>query len=209
MYTYIIESQGLYKIGRAIDLEKRLRGYKTHNPSFKVVKVIDGDYEKELHHAFKKRRSHLEWYKLDLNTIENIEKYINYDERETERAIKLRETHKKYEGLKIRETATWTNIVKSAKYRNIILSTSTTTQRMWMYIIMIVGEKQLDEIKLDAKTYKAEAGVSSINTYKKAIDELIKNKLIRKTSKKNIYQINQAIIYPNKGINYNGYVEKL
>lgn len=74
MYTYIIESQGLHKIGKAEDINNRMADYRTHNPVFNLLRTIAGDYEKELHKKFNKKRSHLEWYNLNDGDVEKIDK---------------------------------------------------------------------------------------------------------------------------------------
>lgn len=48
MITYIIKSGEYYTIGKTKNLEKRLKTYRTHNPIIEVVKVFDGDFEKDL-----------------------------------------------------------------------------------------------------------------------------------------------------------------
>ncbi len=64
MYTYIIESQGYYKIGKAKDVDRRLKDYNTHNPVFKLIIVIGSDCEKYLHLRFATKRFKYEWFKL-------------------------------------------------------------------------------------------------------------------------------------------------
>lgn len=76
MYTYIIESQGLYKIGKATDVEKRMSNFKTGNPSFILIKTIEGDHESFLHKHFKEKRSHLEWFSLSEEDISSIERVL-------------------------------------------------------------------------------------------------------------------------------------
>jgi len=58
--TYIIESQGHYKIGKTKDLETRVKVFDTHCFSFTVVKLIHLDIEEALHEIFKHKRVKLE-----------------------------------------------------------------------------------------------------------------------------------------------------
>lgn len=71
-YTYIIESQGYYKIGKAIDIDKRMKSYDTHNPMYKLVKVYEGNHEKMLHKKYKNKHSHLEWFNLTISDIQEL-----------------------------------------------------------------------------------------------------------------------------------------
>lgn len=72
MYTYIIESQGYHKIGRAENILTRMKSYDTHNPLYQIIKVYHGDYEEWLHVMFRNKHTHLEWYKLDQNDIDKL-----------------------------------------------------------------------------------------------------------------------------------------
>lgn len=76
MYTYIIESQGLHKIGKTGNLEKRYKGIETNNPIFQVVREIEGDIEKLLHNTMKEKHVKLEWYKLNEEDIKLIDTII-------------------------------------------------------------------------------------------------------------------------------------
>lgn len=81
--TYIIKSGKYYKIGRTSNLNKRLSAFNTLNPDFKLVKVIQGDYEKFLHKFFIDRHYRLEWYSLsneDINILDDIIKLYTGDD---------------------------------------------------------------------------------------------------------------------------------
>lgn len=73
MYTYIIESQNLYKIGKTNNVENRMSAYNTHTAVYRLIRVYDGNYEDYLHNRFKDKKSHLEWYKLSEEDIISIE----------------------------------------------------------------------------------------------------------------------------------------
>jgi hypothetical protein len=72
MYTYIIESQGYHKIGRAKNVLTRMKNYDTHNPLYTILKIYEGDYEEWLHVQFRKKHVKLEWYKLSEEDIEQL-----------------------------------------------------------------------------------------------------------------------------------------
>ncbi len=90
MYTYIIESQGVYKIGKAINVENRLSGYRTHNPFFKHIVTYEGDYEELLHKKFKDKNVRLEWFKLDEGDLSEIDKAVNEFMRSPERMPRIK-----------------------------------------------------------------------------------------------------------------------
>lgn len=60
MTTYILESQGHYKIGKTKNLNERLKMFDTHCFEFKLIKIIFGDYEDILHRKFANKRVKLE-----------------------------------------------------------------------------------------------------------------------------------------------------
>jgi hypothetical protein len=72
-YLYIIENNGLYKIGYTSDWKKRLQQYKTHLGLVNVIyltKQIDCFYlESELHILFKDKRDIGEWFSLNNNEL--------------------------------------------------------------------------------------------------------------------------------------------
>lgn len=76
MYTYIIKSHDLHKIGKAKDVKKRMKEFSTGNPSIELIKTIDGDYESYLHKNYKDKRVVGEWFKLTNEDINNIDKLV-------------------------------------------------------------------------------------------------------------------------------------
>lgn len=74
MYTYLIKSQDLYKIGKAVNWEERKNMYNTHNPYWELVYLIAGDVENALHVKFKNSRVKGEWFKLNDVDVEEIKK---------------------------------------------------------------------------------------------------------------------------------------
>lgn len=63
-YTYLIEQQDKYKIGFTTDLKRRMSQYKTHNSDFKLLYIIKGNQEKELHEKFKEYKVYSEWFDM-------------------------------------------------------------------------------------------------------------------------------------------------
>lgn len=91
MYVYVISNGSYYKIGKAINPEKRLKTLQTGNPGelWIVVKYKSEKYcyqiETALHHTFGHKKVNLEWFDLtaeDLLRIKDectkIEKNIKY-----------------------------------------------------------------------------------------------------------------------------------
>lgn len=74
--TYVIKSQGHYKIGKTMDLGMRLRSFNTHCFDFKLVKLIYSDIEALLHVKFAKKRVKLEWFKLTKKDLAMIDKLL-------------------------------------------------------------------------------------------------------------------------------------
>lgn len=84
-FVYIIkngQSGNMYKIGCAIDLDKRLNSYKTsfENGVFLCGYITTVDYyslEKEIHNDFKEKRKIGEWFNLSFENLLSIRD--NYD----------------------------------------------------------------------------------------------------------------------------------
>lgn len=74
MITYIIESQGLYKIGKTKNWGKRQKSYNTTNPLWKLEFLIEDNVETYLHLQYSNKRINNEWFALtntDLDLIKN------------------------------------------------------------------------------------------------------------------------------------------
>lgn len=88
---YLIKSGNYLKIGFARDINQRMRGYRTDNPDFELLDVMEGDTEKEsyLHTLCQKYHHRNEWFiynkeiidifseEKQVNDIASIEDYIN------------------------------------------------------------------------------------------------------------------------------------
>ena len=80
-YTYILtDKSGKYKIGRTSDLKKRFSTFCVSNPTIKIIAIIIGDAEEELHRRFRNKQVKGEWFDLsdfDIKYILNKYKTIN------------------------------------------------------------------------------------------------------------------------------------
>ena len=80
-YTYILtDKSGKYKIGRTSDLKKRFSTLCVSNPTIKIIAIIIGDAEEELHRRFRNKQVKGEWFDLsdfDIKYILNKYKTIN------------------------------------------------------------------------------------------------------------------------------------
>lgn len=77
--TYILldRATGLYKIGRAIDIEKRVNALSVANPNLSIVLSIGHNVENELHKAYSEKRVKSEWFRLTMKDIEDINDKYN------------------------------------------------------------------------------------------------------------------------------------
>lgn len=76
MFTYVIQGAPLspVKIGRASDIDSRLRSLQTGSPhELRVLLVLEGDVESELHVRFKDDRINGEWFRWS----KKIESFIS------------------------------------------------------------------------------------------------------------------------------------
>ena len=76
VYTYIMKSHNLHKIGKANNVETRLKQFQTGNPYIEVVRSIEGSYEMNLHELYKDKRVTGEWFKLSEEDLIEIDRYI-------------------------------------------------------------------------------------------------------------------------------------
>ena len=83
---YILECQGIYKIGIADNVNKRIKGMTTGNPfpiniitTYKLGDTISREKEKQLHARFKNKHHLNEWFNLDYNDLEEIENLLRLE----------------------------------------------------------------------------------------------------------------------------------
>lgn len=80
-YIYVIRQDDFFKIGKALDMQNRMKMYITENPNeLEVIiehKVNNYGYvEKHLHNMFKSKRIRGEWFKLTNTDIVTIKAYL-------------------------------------------------------------------------------------------------------------------------------------
>ncbi len=75
-FVYLIESKGLYKIGKSIDMHKRLKDIKTSNCHAVLIHSIEsvdhGLLESKFHALFASKRQSGEWFNLEPSDIDFI-----------------------------------------------------------------------------------------------------------------------------------------
>ena len=74
--TYLLKDKStrLYKIGRAVDVNKRVRSLEVANPNLSIVITIEKDVEKELHNKYSSKRIKSEWFKLSKEDVDEIKR---------------------------------------------------------------------------------------------------------------------------------------
>lgn len=71
--TYLVSgSNGLIKIGKTIDVNKRIKVLQSINPEIKIIACCDKDVELELHEKYSKKRIQSEWFSLTKDDIDEI-----------------------------------------------------------------------------------------------------------------------------------------
>lgn len=72
--TYILKDtiSGLYKIGRALDVNKRIKFLSVANPNLEIYHIINKDIETALHRKYSPFRIKSEWFKLSETELEEI-----------------------------------------------------------------------------------------------------------------------------------------
>lgn len=81
-YVYVLKSQELYKIGRAVNLTKRMYGYTLHNPfgiEIKLSKIVSDSkgVERKLHKLFQQKNVSGEWFSLSDADLEVIKIHLD------------------------------------------------------------------------------------------------------------------------------------
>ena len=78
--TYLIFDGILYKIGKSINPEKRLKQIKTSNPNAKLICYGNAVTEKYMHDRFYRSRVKGEWFKLNDEQLRNAIRLIKNGE---------------------------------------------------------------------------------------------------------------------------------
>jgi len=69
---FVLASDNLVKIGHSSNVKKRIQNLSVLHPSFKLLGMVDGKTELEVHNIFSDFRISGEWYKYDQSMIEYI-----------------------------------------------------------------------------------------------------------------------------------------
>lgn len=86
--TYLLTDGRLFKIGKSINPEKRLKQLQTANPFINMVCFGNGVSEKYLHHLLFSDRITLEWFDLSEEKIETIKRLLEKGEQGRKRCAK-------------------------------------------------------------------------------------------------------------------------
>ena len=80
-YVYVIETNGLYKIGYASDWQKRAKQYGVHNPDFRLIFLYKGfdafEVESYLHKKYHQKNQQGEWFSLSSEDLLCIVSYCS------------------------------------------------------------------------------------------------------------------------------------
>ncbi len=77
--TYLASgSNGLTKIGKAIDIKKRLQTLRSANPGIELIAYCDENIEHRLHKEYAQKRVEAEWFLLTDRDIREIIKYNDF-----------------------------------------------------------------------------------------------------------------------------------
>ena len=72
VYCYLMTDGFLFKIGKSANPKQRLKGLKTANVDIELIDYSDKIEESTLHHLFKAKRVHGEWFDLYKHEVESI-----------------------------------------------------------------------------------------------------------------------------------------
>ena len=78
--TYIVLdiNTHLYKIGKAVDVERRLSGLKCSNPGLQLIAYTEQNVETELHRKLKEYNIFREWFNIPEDLLQNIIKKYDF-----------------------------------------------------------------------------------------------------------------------------------
>lgn len=99
---YFIKSGEFLKVGYSTDVPKRMKQYATHNPSFELLYIINGDQklEKQIQSELSDYHFRLEWFYMDDYVKYMIdylkEKYKDWVEDETSIQAKMRDVEQEF-----------------------------------------------------------------------------------------------------------------
>lgn len=74
MHTYFVATHNRVKIGRSASPPKRIKSLQTAQPEpLRVLLVLEGDREREMHDRFSRHRRSGEWFNLDDEILDFID----------------------------------------------------------------------------------------------------------------------------------------
>jgi len=79
LYIMLNKATGYFKLGRSINPQYRERTLQSQEPDIVLLKTwqCDKDVERELHRIFQAKKVRGEWFKLDFEDLNNIDKIVN------------------------------------------------------------------------------------------------------------------------------------
>lgn len=182
MQTYVIstEMRDYIKIGKSSDAIDRLYALQTSNPhELKLEGWFEEDIEEKLHKEYRHAHKHLEWFKYDI--LKSIEKKNGFIKYENEKEYKTKKTNP---------------LKPNAEYRDKMCRL--TNSSMLVYCLLNYRiEKDDYVVNIVKKDYMRIADRSSLNTYKKGINELVEKNIIRQIEKDK-YEINPILFGGNR-----------
>lgn len=207
MITYLLQTNELYKIGKSTNLKKRLAAYATHNPNFKLLWKVELDIEKYLHYTFKDVRVTGEWFKL---TQEQVDIILEIDDNficpklitVTKEANKLLDYFKRNDWMlelvdKPQMIFKYVNLQYNLKVNRKVLYHKNSDKYMRSLFMYIQHNIPVNAgcIRLDRHVV-IEATVMSRLNYRKAINYLIDNQIIKRCKgRPPVYCVNPKYIF--------------
>jgi hypothetical protein len=192
--VYFITDGTFTKIGVTTDVDKRLKQLQTGNPNkLSVLLIIEGDYtiESLLHSHFYNYKKSGEWFEIPMEMIN------------TKTIIDILKGISKIEGL---DNTQFTKVYCSPENRKIRNAFSLRAKEMYLWLLDEI-EYGKDYIWINKDRYMKEMNISSMNTYKDALNELIRYGHLTETITKGVYWINPEFFF--KGNRVTKYPKKV
>lgn len=117
IYCYLIYDGSLYKIGKSKDPNKRLKEFKTGNPSVEIICTSKFIPEKFLHDTFFEKNFDREWFDLDLIDLNCIKEMMKAKTQDQANVL-MRMVRKKIKSAERVKHQIKTNKEETRKYRN-------------------------------------------------------------------------------------------
>lgn len=174
--TYLIQQGNYLKIGYTSNLKNRLKQYDTHNMYYKLLYVINGNCEKELHEKFKKYKEKTEWFKYNDEIIEY------FKNRNTEN-----EVIKSVNSVSININSEWINKIEQISEYKVLL---------WC---LEFSNNNLINLNIDILNKIQNKTEYKIQSIRNTIVSLVKKDLlIKDKTKRGIYYLNKKYFWKGK-----------